>query len=98
MAHSQAMILDGFPAALKPLIQPIDTWFENRRLALACEVKAGGGKLIVCSIDLKELSEERLVSKQLLSSMINYMNSNFFDPVYEVDLNIVRALTAGAKL
>ena len=98
VAHSQAMILDGFPAALKPLIQPIDTWFENRRLALACEVKAGGGKLIVCSIDLKELSEERLVSKQLLSSMINYMNSNFFDPVYEVDLNIVRALTAGAKL
>ena len=35
VSHSQAMILDDFPATLKPLIQPIDTWFENRRLALA---------------------------------------------------------------
>ena len=34
VTHSQAMILDDFPAKLKPLIQPIDTWFENRRLAL----------------------------------------------------------------
>ena len=27
------------PGNLKPLIQPIDTWFENRRLALAFEAK-----------------------------------------------------------
>ena len=53
VSHSQAMILDGFPSDLKPLIQPIDTWFENRRLALAFEAKTGGGKLLVCSIDLK---------------------------------------------
>jgi hypothetical protein len=45
VSHSQAMILDGFPASLKPLIQPIDTWFENRRLALAFEARTGGGKL-----------------------------------------------------
>lgn len=49
VAHSQAMILDGFPKKLKPLIQPIDTWFENRRLALAFEAKCGNGKLMVCS-------------------------------------------------
>ncbi len=41
VSHSQAMILDHFPATLKPLIQPIDTWFENRRLALAFEAHAG---------------------------------------------------------
>ena len=42
VTHSQAMRLDGFPASFEPLIQPVDTWFENRRLALAFEVKAGG--------------------------------------------------------
>ena len=57
------MIIDGFPADLKPLIQPIDTWFENRRLALAFESKTNGGKLLVCSIDLKNNIDERPVIK-----------------------------------
>ena len=42
VSHSQAMIINGFPVNLKPLIQPIDTWFENRRLALAFESKTVG--------------------------------------------------------
>ena len=92
VTHSQAMILDGFPADLKPLIQPIDTWFENRRLALAFEGKAGKGKLMVCSIDLKDISDERPASKQLLLSVLNYMNSDRFNPQTDIDLNQVRNL------
>jgi hypothetical protein len=94
VSHSQAMILDDFPANLKPLIQPIDTWFENRRLALAFEAKVGNGKLMVCSIDLKDISEERLVSKQLLSSVYKYMNSDAFNPKVEVDISKVKELMA----
>jgi hypothetical protein len=97
VSHSQAMILDGFPAKLKPLIQPIDTWFENRRLALAFEIKTSGGKLMVCSIDLKNVAEERQVSKQLLISILNYMNSEAFNPQIEVDISKVQELMAGSK-
>src|ERR1035437_1936380 len=97
VTHSQAMILDSFPADLKPLIQPIDTWFENRRLALAFEVKTNGGKLMVCSIDLKNISDERLVSKQLLISILNYMNSKSFDPQIVVDINKVKELMTSPK-
>ena len=85
VTHSQAMILDAFPADLRPLIQPIDTWFENRRLALAFEAKSANGKILVCSIDLKNKLEERPVSEQLLVSMLKYMNNNSFDPKIEVD-------------
>jgi len=92
VSHSQAMILNGFPVDLKPLIQPIDTWFENRRLALAFETKTYGGKLMVCSIDLKDLIDERVVSKQLKSSMLKYMNSKDFNPVVEVDVNTIKEL------
>ncbi len=92
VTRSQAMILDGFPAEIKPLIQPIDTWFENRRLALAFEAKAAGGKLMVCSIDLKDSLDQRPVTKQLLSSMLNYMNSDSFDPQVIVDLNRIKKL------
>jgi hypothetical protein len=90
VSHSQVMILDGFPADLKPLIQPIDTWFENRRLALAFEAKSGGGKLLVCSIDLKNIKEERVVSKQLLLSVLKYMNSESFKPAVEMELSTIR--------
>ena len=97
VSHSQAMILDGFPANLKPLIQPIDTWFENRRMALAFETKTNGGKLIVCSVDLKDISEERLVSKQLMLSLLNYMNSQSFNPQIEVDISKVKGLMANPR-
>ena len=92
VTHSQAMILDGFPAELKPLIQPIDTWFENRRLALAFESKTGGGKLLVCSIDLKTISDDRPVSRQLLNSINSYMNSNNFNPSVELEFKQVQEL------
>ena len=90
--HSQVMIINNLPSDIKPLIQPIDTWFENRRLALAFEAKASGGKLLVCSVDLKNLTEDRIVSKQLLTSILNYMNSTDFDPVPEVDLNMLSGI------
>jgi len=92
VSHSQAMILDGFPADLRPLIQPIDTWFENRRLALAFESKTGGGKLMVCSVDLKDLQKDRLVSRQLMFSLLKYMNSEAFDPQVDVDLNMIKGI------
>jgi hypothetical protein len=92
VSHSQAMIINGFPADLKPLIQPIDTWFENRRLALAFESKTNGGKLLVCSIDLKNRIDERPVSGQLLISLLNYMNSPSFKPLKELGINEVKGL------
>jgi Glycosyl hydrolases family 2, sugar binding domain/Glycosyl hydrolases family 2 len=94
VSHSEAMILDGFPSQLRPLIQPIDTWFENRRLALAFETRTDGGKLFVCSIDLKNDINKRPVSKQLLISILNYMNSNSFDPVVTVDSEDIKKLIA----
>jgi hypothetical protein len=97
VSHSQAMILDDFPANLKPLIQPIDTWFENRRLALAFEAKTNGGKLMVCSISLKDNLNERPVSEQLMLSLMNYMNSKAFNPQIEVDIRKVKGLTDNSK-
>jgi hypothetical protein len=92
VSHSQAMIVNDLPADLKPLIQPIDTWFENRRLALAFEAKTGRGRLLVCSIDLQNLPEERIVSKQLLNSILNYMNSDAFNPENQVEISKIKSI------
>ena len=92
VTHSQVMIVNDLPEELKPLIQPIDTWFENRKLALAFEARSGGGKLLVCSIDMKDQTDERLSSKQLLYSILNYMNSSHFNPGVEVGLSRINSL------
>jgi hypothetical protein len=92
VSHSQAMILDDLPAELRPLIQPIDTWFENRRLGLMFEAKVQGGKLMVCSIDLSHELTSRPVSRQLLLSALEYMNSSEFNPEIELDAERIREL------
>ena len=92
VSHSQAMILDHLPADLKPLVQPIDTWFENRRLGLLFEASVNGGKLMVCSIDLSHDLESRPTSKQLLLSTLEYMNSPEFDPETVLEAEVIREL------
>jgi hypothetical protein len=86
------MILDDFPASIVPIIQPIDTWFENRKLALAFEARVGSGKLIVCSIDLRTNINERPSAKQLEVSILDYMNSNSFQPQVEISPDKIRSL------
>jgi len=49
---------------------------------------------VVCSIDLKNISAERAVSKQLLLSILNYMNSDAFDPDVEVDISKIKGLAS----
>jgi hypothetical protein len=81
---SAALLLDGFPSGLRPLIQPIDTWFENRRLGLLFEARVGRGKLIVCAMDLENDLDSRLVARQMRFSLFNYMTSASFAPTFEL--------------
>jgi hypothetical protein len=87
-----AMTLDHLPGDLRPLIQPIDTWFENRRLGLLLEAKVGGGSLLVCSIDLRSNLHERLVARQLRHSLLRYMHSSRFSPRHTLDLGAIQAI------
>jgi hypothetical protein len=90
--RQQVMNLELFPPQFKPLIQPIDTWFLNRRLAVLFEAKVGKGKLMVCSADLRNNLNERPAARQLLYSLTKYMLSDKFNPKYKVDYSIVAEL------
>ena len=87
--RSQVMILEDFPAGFKPLVQPIDTWFLNRRLALVFEAKVGNGKLLVSSADLRPDLENKPAAKQLFSSLQTYMLSAKFNPQDQVSFEVV---------
>jgi hypothetical protein len=90
--RSQVMNLEDFPPQYRPLIQPIDTWFMNRKLGVLAEMKIKSGKLMICSADLNSNIDKRLVAKQLRYSVTRYMLSDKFNPTTEVDIQVVQNL------
>ncbi|MCB0071485.1 MAG: glycoside hydrolase [Caldilineaceae bacterium] len=83
---SAAMVLDDLSPSLRPLVQPIDTWFEARRLGLLVEARVGGGKLAVCSMDLKTDLDQRPVARQFRASLLAYLTGPEFEPAVEVGI------------
>lgn len=77
--NSTTLIIDSLQGGT-PLIQMIDNFANNRKLALAFEGSINEGKLMVVSIDLCSNLDERIVAKQLLRSILQYMNSDDFQP------------------
>jgi hypothetical protein len=89
---SGAMVLDDLPARLRPLVQPIDTWFESRRLGLLFEAQVAGGKLMVCSMDLEQDLSHRIVARQFRHSLLSYMHGDAFAPAVTVTPAQIRGL------
>jgi len=73
-------------------VQPIDTWFEARRLALLFEARIGNGKVLVCSMDLQSDLDQRLVARQLRFSVLRYMQSAAFQPAWTIGARELAAL------
>jgi hypothetical protein len=86
------MVVDDLPPALRPVIQQIDTWFRAHRLAMLFEARVGGGKLLVCSMDLQSDLPQRPVARQMRESLFQYLDSPAFDPQVEVSPDAIRAL------
>lgn len=95
--RQQVMNLDGFPAGFRPLVQPIDTWFLSRKLGVLFEANAGKGRIMVTSIDFNTDIENRPAARQLLYSIEQYIRSDHFKPVYDVDVETIRDLMRSSR-
>lgn len=83
---------------LVPVIQPVDTYEVNRKLALAFEVRSGEGRLFVLSVDMDTDMDSRPASGGLLRSVMEYVASGAFSPQVEVPLEVLDAIfSAGAE-
>jgi hypothetical protein len=90
--HASCMLMGDLPEDLQPVLQPIDDWNSNRRLGLLFEARAGKGRIMVCSIDLQNGMDQRPVARQLLHSLLEYMNSDAFDPKVSVNMKDIQGL------
>lgn len=91
--NAYAMDISGLPKELTPLIQVIDSYAVNSKLAYVWECKVGQGKLLVSTINFTSDLDNRPASKQLKTSVLTYMNSNTFNPSIEIDFNQIKELT-----
>jgi len=98
LRYSVPMILDeygaetAFPKEYQPLLQAVDSWKINRKLALLAECKVGKGKLMISSIDFETDIQERVATRQLYKSLLDYMNSPEFNPESELSEEIVLSI------
>jgi hypothetical protein len=97
ISQARAMILDGLPKELRPTVEVIDDWVTSRKLGLVFEARMGAGKVIVCSIDLRKDLEQNPVARQMLHSLLRYMNSSIFKPAVALSPAQVRSLMVPAN-
>ena len=101
LRNANPMILDqfgadvAFPKDYRPLIQAIDSWKINRKLALLAECRLEGGSLMISSIDFEHDMglvdsaagpAERPATRLLYGNLLRYMNSPDFAPQTEITL------------
>ena len=92
MSHCDAIQLNSFPVELKPIVQIIDDWVSNRKLALLFEAKVGKGSILISGADLSTNMENRLEAKQLKASLLKYMESEKFNPPTVLSINQIQKI------
>ncbi len=82
--NSRGTILDGEGIDIKPIVQPIDDFHTNRKLASIFEVKSGAGSILICGYNLVDKLEERPAARQLRKSLLDYISTEDFSPAITV--------------
>ena len=78
---AQVMNLMELPKDYQSPIQPIDTWHVSRKLGMLIEAKVLKGKLLMTTMDISRDLEHRPVARQMRQAILDYMQSDDFQPV-----------------
>jgi hypothetical protein len=92
LQRTQVMLFTDFPQGFQPLVQSIDTWFLSRKIGVLFEARVGKGRLMMTTMDLTSDLGQRVVARQMRHSLLDYMNSDRFNPTYTVDVERVADL------
>ena len=94
--NSYPIIMDNMPKDYYPIVQVIDNVERNHKLGLIFEMKIGTGKLLICMADL-EAAKNTPEGFQLYASILDYMNSAYFNPERTFTANVLKNLFYGVK-
>jgi hypothetical protein len=86
-----ALRLDLLPGGLEPIVRVIDDWFTARSLGLIFEGRVDTGKIVVCGLDLTSGADDP-VSRQMRSSLLQYMAGPSFQPTIKLTREQIASL------
>ncbi|WP_164126656.1 discoidin domain-containing protein [Sphingobacterium luzhongxinii] len=82
---------------IDPLVQIIDDYHRNNKLAAVFELRVGKGKLMVCGLDLVSDEAKRPEIQHFKNSLLAYMQSDAFDPKVQMDSLALESLIPDPK-
>ena len=88
VSNSRSIILDDTPKDFRPIVQTIDNFERNHKLGLIYECNVLNGKLLICSCDF-DIIIDTPEAKQLLYSILNYVQSDQFQPKDTIELDVL---------
>lgn len=89
--RSRVLVVDSLPG-VTPIVEVVDNFANNRRLVSVFEANCGKGKLVMSSIDLLSPESRKPETRQLLYSLLKYMNTARFAPGASVTEQDLRSL------
>ena len=88
LQNARGLLINEFPADLRPMVQPIASIDLPDRLALLFEARVGPGRLFVSTVDL--LGKDDPASRALLSAIYRYVGGESFQPEAALEPGLLR--------
>ena len=98
VGRSRTVNLGRLPAALLPIVQPVDDWNRNWKLGLIFEAKVGAGKLLVCAADLTGDLAKHPAARALRDSLVSYAAGPKFTPAVAVSPRSLAGILADTRI
>jgi hypothetical protein len=89
---SRVMNLSTLPQGMEPIVRVIDDWNTNRPLGAVFELRAGSGRLLVCTLDITKDLDSRPAAAALRRSLVEYLGWEHYNPKTEVAMDALRDL------
>lgn len=94
--NSTTLVVDSLQGGT-PVVEMVDNFVHNRRLTSLYEGRVGEGKLMLATFDLQTALDKRPVARQMLYSILNYMNSEKFAPTPVEGLDKIKGMFGTAR-
>ena len=91
--QSKVIVTDSIESQIEPIVEVVDNFTNNRRLSTLFQARCNCGKIVVCSMDILSNCRNRPEVRQLLISLLKYMNSDEFNPEREIKISSLNSFT-----
>lgn len=92
LIESKTIVTDSIYQNIEPILECVDNFANNRRLATVFETNCENGKLLVCSMDVIRNMDDAPEKRQFLYSILKYMNSAEFNPTKQISIDKISSL------